>query len=453
VAEEDWVWAIAASAYGYPGMLQPLAGRPVQRAVGNRVNYVWDNNLAEWFINDRNGLKQGFTIGAAPIQRQSNTALLVQIALSTNLTPYLTDDAQAILFRSAGGETVLRYDGLLVTDARGQALPAYLSLSQSEISIWVDDSAAIYPITIDPWVQRAKLTASDGASNDRLGYSVSMSGDTVVVGAPYKDVYGNADQGAAYVFVKPDTGWADITETATLTASDGVTNDLFGFSVSISGDTIVVGAPDADVGGNADMGAAYVYRRPTGGWADMTETGKLTTSDGTAHDLLGQSVAISGDTVVVGAHQHNVGAKADQGAAYVFVKPSSGWAVITETAMLTASNGTAGDNLGYSVSISGDTVVVGAQNRDVGGNTNQGSAYVFERPLTGWVNVTETATLTASDGAADDRLGVSVSISEDTIVVGARGDDIDTNVDQGSAYVYQMPVGGWADMTETSSRP
>src|SRR5205814_1320992 len=141
----------------------------------------------------------------------------------------------------------------------------------------------------------------------------------------------------AYVFVKPTTGWANATQTAKLTASDGGEDNFFGFSVAVSGDTVVVGAGGNAVGSNFPQGAAYVFGKPTTGWTDATQTAKLTASDGAANDFFGNSVAVSGDTVVAGAD----GKDLDQGAAYVFVKPTSGWTSATQTAKLTASDGAA----------------------------------------------------------------------------------------------------------------
>ena len=149
--------------------------------------------------------------------------------------------------------------------------------------------------------------------------------------------------------------------------------DYFGDSVSISGNTVVVGAYDATVGGNSGQGAAYVFTEPGSGWASMTQTAKLTASDGAAGDYLGDSVSISGDTVVVGARNATVGGNSGQGAAYVFTEPDSGWVNVTETAKLTASDGAAGDNFGDSVSIDGSTLVVGAD----GADSSQGAAYTF----------------------------------------------------------------------------
>jgi hypothetical protein len=141
----------------------------------------------------------------------------------------------------------------------------------------------------------------------------------------------------------------------------------------------VAGAFDAIVGGNLDQGAAYVFVKPRPGWADRTQTAKLTASDGASDNLLGLSVAISRDTVVAGADLATVGANASQGAAYVFVKPGSGWADRTQTAKLTASDGASLDRLGVSVAVSGGTVIAGAPGATVGASLFQGAAYVFSR--------------------------------------------------------------------------
>ena len=152
------------------------------------------------------------------------------------------------------------------------------------------------------WVtgtETAKLTASDRALVDQFGQSVAVDGDTVVVGAYDDDDGGENDSGLAYVFTKPGTGWADATETGKLTALVPDEDDYFGYSVAVNGDTVVVGALQAD----GFEGSVYVFTEPTdGGWADVTETAKLTASDGFFVDLLGYSVAVDGDTVVAGAY-------------------------------------------------------------------------------------------------------------------------------------------------------
>jgi uncharacterized protein (DUF2345 family) len=301
--------------------------------------------------------------------------------------------------------------------------------------------------------ETAKLTASDGAIVDAFGSVVFIDGDTIVIGAAGKTIGGKTAQGAAYVFVKPAGGWTTMTETARLTVSDGEMLDSFGSSVSMSGDVVVIGARGGKVGSNTSQGTAYVFVRPRSGWTTMTESARLTASDGSALDAFGASVSMSGDTVVVGAIDKKSGGNASQGAVYVFVRPRSGWATMTETAKLTASDGSTQDEFGSPVRISNDTIGVGALNKTIRGNANQGAVYVFDKPRGGWVNMTETAKLTASDGSIHDRFGGPLSIGGNSIVAGAAGKSIVGNVSLGSVYVFVRPDSGWATMTETSKLP
>ena len=204
-----------------------------------------------------------------------------------------------------------------------------------------------------------KLTATDRAKDDEFGHSVAMDDGTAVVGAPKHDANDLTNSGAAYVFARNSSGrWSQVTK---LTASDGAEGNEFGHSVSVHGDTIVVGAPQHDIGedGNKE-GAAYVFTKPANGWETATETAKLTASDGEKGDEFGFSVAVSGNIVVVGARGDDIDVdgtvETNVGSAYVFVKPttSNGWAdwddsMDSETAKLTASDGVAFDRLGYSV--------------------------------------------------------------------------------------------------------
>ena len=431
-------WGLALSGYGYGNDLVAIETVTPQ-AKANYVEYR-RGGLTEWYVNGPLGVQQGFTLTSAPSPRLSKP-LTLALTFSGQLKAEVDQAGDGLTLRQAGGAAVMRYRGLTAYDADGRKLRAWLETfpsngsrrsdrDQITLLVRVDDAGAKYPLVIDPFIQQAKLTASDGAANDYFGLSVAISGDTVVVGAPQDD----SNRGSAYVFVKPGTGWANATETAKLIASDGAAGDRFGYSVAISGDTVVAGA----WGDDSFQGSAYVFVKPGTGWANATETAKLIASDGAAHDLFGYSVAISGYTVVVGAPQDD----SFQGSAYVFVKPGTGWANATETAKLTASDGAANDSFGLSVAISGDTVVVGAPADD----SNRGSAYVFVKPGTAWANATETAKLIASDGAAGDFFGYSVAISGDTVVAGAYGDDSN----RGSAYVFVKPGTGWANATETA---
>ena len=280
-------------------------------------------------------------------------------------------------------------------------------------------SAYVFVRSGTTWTEQQKLTPSDGAAGDNFGHSASISGDTAIIGAMADDDNGSAS-GSAYVFVRSGTTW---TEQQKLTASDGAAVDYFGITVSISGDIAIVGAHKSDTPG-FDSGSAYVFVRSGTTW---TEQQKLTPSDGAAGDIFGNSVSISGDTAIIGAYGDDDNGS-DSGSAYVFVRSGTTW---TEQQKLTASDGAASDWFGFSVSISGDTAIVGAYEDDSG----EGSAYVFVRSGTTW---TEQQKLTASDGAASDSFGRSVSISGDTAIIGAFGDD-DDGSNSGSAYVFALP--------------
>jgi hypothetical protein len=242
------------------------------------------------------------------------------------------------------------------------------------------------------------------------------------------------------VFNQPPGGWsgpqtqaAELTEQAPPNEQDG-----FGSSVGISGNTIVIGAPRYAPGGH-ERGAAFVFSGPWSG--EQTQTATLTANDvsPTAVPELGLSVAVSGKTIVAGAPFHTVGSNPGQGAVYVFVMPTAGrWVSRTQTAELTASDGQSNDNLGWSVAVSGHTIVAGADSRQIGSNDNQGAAFVYTEPSHGWKTTkADTAELTASNGGANDYLGDSVAVSGPTIVAGARQHKGGSNTkDFGAAYVF-----------------
>ena len=360
---ETWGMALAALSYG--GAMQPV-GSAQATTSGNRVDLNY-GTIDEWLVNGPAGLEQGFNVTPSP-QSQAGGSLTLELALGGNLVATVDAAGDGLTLSGPGGAAALSYTGLTAYDATGKTLPASLEVlseaDRQDLLIRVDTAGAKGQITIDPFLQTAELTAFDGAADDGYGESVAVSGNTLVVGAPDAMV-GSNEQGAAYVFTESASGW---TQTAKLTASDGAAYDRFGSSVAISGNTLVVGAPYATVGGVSDRGAAYVFTEPTSGWAGhVTESAKLTASDGAAGDQFGSSVSISGNTVVVGAPDARAGSNDEQGAAYVFTEPGSGWASMTQSAELTASDGALGDQFGASVAISGNTLVVGAPYATVGG--------------------------------------------------------------------------------------
>ena len=340
--------------------------------------------------------------------------------------------------------TALEASDLFAGDQFGRSVDVdgdYAVVGASEESFGVG-SAYLFQWTGTAWVEVAKLTPSNGVSGDKFGTSVAISGDTVVVGA-YQP-FPAEEPGLAYVFVEPGGGWTSMTESARLTASDAFPNDNFGYAVDIDGDTIVVGSYLHD-DGDTNTGTAFVYERPLTGWATATEDAKLTASDFNASDQFGISVAIAGDTIAVGADRDS-DVQFQAGSAYVFQRAGASWTTMTETAKLTVASPTAIDRFGISVGVGDQAVVVGAWAEDAGG-TQAGAAYVFERPVSGWIDANPDAKLTASDAAAGDHFGWAVDMQDDVIAVGAPANLFDgSGLD--AAYLFLEPAAGWADATE-----
>jgi FG-GAP repeat len=360
--------------------------------------------------------------------------LLLSVAVAGSLRPRAAGGAVLL---SAPGGAELRYDDLVATDARGRALSASMGVSGDRIVLSIDDRGAVYPVRVDPMVQLAELTVAAGAAHDGLGRSVAVSGDTIVAGAPNVTVGGNANEGALYVFTEPAGGWSDLTKpTAELTVSNGAMDNAIGsLSLAISGNTIVAGEPYATVGANADEGAVYVWVEPSGGWKDATQTAELTPSDGAANDAGYLPVAIDGSTIVAGYPELAVGANAQEGKVYVFTKPPGGWVSATQSAELTEAGGSAQDELGLEVAIDGNTIAAAAQQADQG----DGAAVdVFTEPGGGWANETQTAKL--SDSALELSGSGMLGIAGGTIVVGNP-----YATPAGAAYIYSEPSTGWAD--------
>jgi len=344
------------------------------------------------------------------------------------------------------------------------------------------DSGAAYVFVRNGgvWSQEAYLKASNTGYQDVFGLSVAIAGDTVVVGAPNEDSsatgvdgnqasHGAIDSGAVYVFVRTDTVWS---QQAYLKASNTGAGDWFGYSVAVSGDRVVVGAPlegsnATGINGNQDdnsasySGAAYIFVRSGGVWS---QAAYVKASNAEAGDYFGGAVAVSGDIAVVGAPVEGSSAtsvngnQADNsasssGAAYVFARIRGG--VWGQDAYLKASNTGAVDQFGISVGIAGDTVVVGALFEDssatgVDGNeadnfaSDSGAAYVFVRSDSAW---SQQAYLKASNTGANDQFGISVAVSADTVVVGAfledssatgvNGNQVSNSAsNSGAAYVF-----------------
>jgi hypothetical protein len=284
------------------------------------------------------------------------------------------------------------------------------------------------------WSQEARLPTPVEA-NDGLSGKAALSGDTLVVGAT-GDHDAGKNSGAAYVFARENGVWS---QEARLLAPDGAAADVFGSSVAIEGDTIVIGAVQKSEAGS-QSGAAYVFTRSDGLW---TLQKKLVPGDGKALDYFGKSVAITGDTIVVGAYGcDDLGAGA--GAAYLFTRSGASWGPATK---VFAPEVTDGDRFGILVAAAGDTIVVAADREDdaAHGKTDVGAAYAFTRSGATWGSPQR---LLANDGESGHRLGVSLATSGETIVVGA-GNDAEAGSE--AAYVFARRDGVWREKTKLVS--
>jgi hypothetical protein len=291
-------------------------------------------------------------------------------------------------------------------------------------------------VSVQPFVQVEKCTSIDGMAEDRFGNAVSIDGDTAIVGAANADVGGNNNQGAAYIFIRSMGSWI---QQAKLTSDDGATDDYFGGFVSIDGDTAIVGAHWAEVDGVSHRGAVYIFTRDGEIWTQKT---KLTASDAY---WLGHSVEINGDAIIAGARRAEVNGINQQGAAYVFRRSGDEWVL---EARLAANDGMSLDEFGSSVALEGNIALVGSPGSDISEVNDQGAVYVFERFGGNWI---QQAKLVTNDGNTGNVFGHSVALSESIAVVGAPGTDIGGITNQGAAYIFTKVGATWTFVTALTS--
>ena len=284
-------------------------------------------------------------------------------------------------------------------------------------------SIYIYDLVGSTWVEEAKLVADDEQVGSLFGAAVAVHAATAVAGAS-DDNQGGISSGSAYVFSDGPGGWA---QSAKLNSSDAAVNDRFGASVDVWGNTVVVGAYSADdpVVGDG-TGAAYVFERQGNQWSEVA---KLTASTPSPAALFGQQVRVDGTTIVAGAVFAN-GVGFNTGAAYVFERQLDGsW---IETGKLMADDGQDGDMFGASVAVSGDTILVGAWATDAGA----GSVYTFKNlPGDGWTQIAETQASDAQ-GFEHYGFGLSYD-GVHAAVGARQGDDLSGTMNTGSMYVHE----------------
>jgi hypothetical protein len=450
--------------------------------------------LEEWYAPGAKGLEQGFTLAGDPCRGADGDVVievrfdaLGGVATTERLDAIEAAGGRGVDLRDRRGRVRAHYADLSARDANGATLAARMVARAGGVALHVDARRAAFPVVVDPvawfetgqllpsdsseydgfgssvafsgstlvvgaayalvgpvvapgavyvfeqsgstWTQQEKLYANDGAHDDALGYSISMSGDTVVAGAPYAAVYGNATQGAAYVFVRSGTTWV---QQAKLIAADGAPGDYFGDAVAIQGDVIFVGAPNHATNGDSSRGEVNVFTRTGAKWTEQTP---LVAADGAARDSFGFTLSADGSDLIVAA----VGAMGNQGAAYVFTGSGATW---TQQGELIANDQGAGSGYGYAVGISGDTAVVGSFEAAIGQNEVQGAAHVFTRSGTTW---SQQQLLVPNEGAMGQRFGSGLAIDGDTLIISGVWGPTPTAPLIGAVYVYASSAGTWAE--------
>lgn len=370
----------------------------------------------------------------------------------------IDDDTSHVMFAGAGYPPFLwgdstgwqheaRFDG-----SGGGALGHGVDIDGTRYAAGLpDDNSSEGEVLINKidHVSDGNLLASDGASGDRFGRAVGLSGTWAVAGAPLADITGNDNEGAAYFFER--TGVSTWTERSLVNASDAALNDNFGEAVAISGDYAVIGASNHDTGGNSNAGAAYIFARSGLTWSeqDIVIAGTLAASDNFGEAVAIDSDPTRGDRVVVGARGDDD--PIASGAAYVFKRDGVDWNLeATFDDFFTGLSLDTSDDFGRSVAIDGDYIAVGAPGRDTG--PEEGAVYIF-RLVDGTWEYDNVAT--ATDVVADDELGRSVGISHTTNILGedvvrlvagaGNADRTSYWTDDGQAYVFQrLENGAWS---------
>ena len=477
-----WEWGLRLTGYGYEGAIQPVTPATLS-AERDRVEYR-RGGLTESYVNDERGLEQGFTLYAPPSVgtrrdgspltltsprrsgsstflshqgRGGNVPLVLELAVTGDLSPSLTEDGRAVELTTEGGVAVLRYGSLYVEDAVGRRLPSYLAVAASGIAVLVDDRSAIYPIVVDPLVTSPSWTAESDQAAAFFGVSVGTAGDVngdgysdVIVGA-YAYDNGQTTEGRAFVYHGSLIGLT--TGSANWTAESDQAGARFGHSVGTAGDVNRDGYSDVIVGaywydnGESDEGSAFVFHGSSTGLT--AGTADWTAESDQAYAAFGLSVGTAGDVngdgysdVIVGAPLYNNG-QANEGRAFVYRGSATG---LSATAGWTAESDQAGAYFGISVGTAGGVngdgysdVIVGAYSYD-NEESDEGRAFVYHGSSTGLT--TGSADWTAEGDQAGAVVGLSVGTAGDLngdgysdVIVGASGYD-NGETDEGRAFVY-----------------
>jgi FG-GAP repeat len=393
-------------------------GRLSIAAEHGRVVYE-SRGVSEWYAAGPLGIEQGFTLTHRPAGAERR--LTVAIGFAGGLRARLS--GSSVRFSTGSGRLALRYGGLSVTDARGRALPATLTVHHGELLIGVSDAGARYPLRIDPLIQQgSKLTPNDETGEGYVGYSVALSadGNTALIGDLRASV--------AWVFTRSGSTWTQ--QGSPLTTNPGT--GQFGFSVALSadGNTALIGAGENGIGGGA-----WVFTRSGSTW---TQQGSMLSGSGETgfYSAYGASVALSadGNTALISDPADGVSPE-NTGAVWVFTRSGTTWT--QQGSKLTASDETGAGGFGDGVALSadGNTALIGGG----GDNGTVGAAWVFTRSESTWTQ--QGSKLTAEDESGAGGFGSSVALSSDdsTALIGGFVDNSGT----GAAWVFTRSGTTW----------
>jgi hypothetical protein len=445
-------------------------------AAKNRVVYsrrAGPVEVTEWWSHGEPGLEQGFTVPASPCGA-SATDLVLEVAVSGGKAAAQGNGPEArVVLRDDKGTARAVYTALRATDAAGAELPASMTAADGRISLRIEVAGARWPVSVDPLLATlvTKLGPGAAASKDQIGWSVSVSGDTAVIGAPNTDLGAETDQGTAYVYTRSGTVWS---YQQRLDSPGGHAFDHAGWSVAITGNSVLVGAPDRDStpGANDDQGRVDAFERSGTAWtyqatlkspaaAANQHFGRvvsasaglaavaLAPSQGPAYVFTrsgttwgapvalsaGSSVAVDGTTALAVVGAPTAGAS---GTAYVWSRTGTSWGTLPQ-ATVNPAGSPAG--FGTSVAISGTTIGVGAP----GNQGSPGAAYVYLQSGTAWA---QQATVNGS--AAGDHLGAAVALSGNVLFLGAPHNDTMSSA-VGTVSIYVRSGSTWSLLSSTSA--